>query len=62
MEWLNKKLEEINKALMEVENSSLTNETKMTVLKVLKEEIQSLELMKKKINVDVDFVDHGFGK
>lgn len=62
MEWITKKLEEINKALLEVENSTLTNETKMTVLKVLKEEIKSLELTKKKFDNQDEFVKNGFGK
>lgn len=62
MDWLDKKLNDINKALSEVENSNLTNETKTTILNILKEEVKSLELMKTKIDADSDFVKNGFHK
>ena len=62
MDWLEKKLNDINKALSEVENSNLTNETKTTILNILKEEVKSLELMKIKIEADDDFVKNGFHK
>ena len=62
MNWLDMKLIELNNALLEVENSNLTNETKTTILNILKEEVKSLELMKTKIDADSDFVKNGFHK
>ena len=62
MDWITKRMMEVENALKEVETSNLTNETKMTVLRSLKEELSSLNMTKIKIENDEHFVKHGFGK
>ena len=57
MEWLNEKILNVESALKEIESSTLTNETKMTVLKCLKDELNLLNNQKKKITNDFEIVN-----
>ena len=62
MNWVDKKIEDIKKALEEVEKSELTSQTKLVVLNTLKNELNLLNAQKLKIQNDMDFVENGFKK
>lgn len=62
MEWITKRLNELEMALNEVENANLTNETKMVVLKNLKDEMKLLKVQQQQFDNEKSFVDNGFGK
>ena len=62
MDWVAKRMNEVEEALKEVETSSLTSTTKMVVLRSLKEELANLKMTQIKIDNDDHFVKHGFGK
>lgn len=57
MEWLEKKMRSIEKALKEVETSNLTNETKIVVLRCLKEELNLLNTQKESIMNNLNHLD-----
>jgi len=62
MEWITKRINELQQALNEVENANLTNETKLVVLKTLKDEINLLKAQQLQLDNSKSFVENGFGK
>ncbi len=62
MSIIDEKVKEIEKALIEIEQSNLSVECKKTILSVLKDTIFSLQQQKKMIERDINFVENGFSK
>ena len=62
MNWIDERIEEINKALEEIEFANLTHDTKTTISRILNEELKNLEFQKNQIMSNSDFVKNGFGK
>lgn len=49
-------IEKINQAIEEIEISTLSNDTKTTVLKVLREQLRLEQIRQQKIQQDIDYV------
>ena len=62
MEWITKRINELEMALNEIESADLTNETKMVVLKNLKDEMNLLKAQKEQFDNEKSFVENGFKK